>query len=752
MGLSHLINEGLLPETDPNFTTLGVGVALQTSEHRLPVNATVPRTLSGSSIVFTKGDNSDFDKGIYEISFPINLDAPVLGYFKFRTNTAWTQFNPDWLNMTNVVGMYFGLEHQSFNTAVYGFLRQFSSGHGSLVIGGPLPAFSGARPGQQEFSAFDWLALPNNSVVEMWIYFNTTGYPPPYASPYVPVVEIWTMRDGVDAAPVVQAIIPVGTFGNFQPPSSNFSNYRTGPSGKAILYFGNVGRTGDVLQLDDWALYPDFRFAVNGGEALPNCERLFSPDSPTQYFAENAVLPQAITPGRWLPCPDTGFTVPSTSFSFQPGRKLTPQALQIAKTFPQPTAFMKREPRLEERVQGAMIEAQLVGTQTSRVADVFGAGLQIDDGLNVYAAVLIQTTTLTTIGIAKSAIGTVETDYYIPVDSFSNPLPIDWTSLHMVRLIMDRLRGKVVLMVDEVRVLEVSSGGAFPASVSGQGRMLFGHLATVGSIGSLGVSRLTYLNRFKAWEIIDQKTPQDVTGAVVFTLNATGLGTAALDHPSPNATEVIITKPDFGLMSSHCYESKAEDLSEVKGVQLDFIARVLAYTDTTGSSFKPLTWTGAGIQLWLGNKRLHLGFFDAGTSGRVLGVIPGSGSINDIINQTPLGRQFSAPVDWTVDNLYRVVCSGYKGIQVWIGSFVGDPVITIPWRNDTIGFDLPLDSTTAAVAFGHFDQFASSQTAWKAVRYGVSSGYDTSVNLDYPGGFPPFLFGGKVLVRSSFEG
>lgn len=751
-GLSGIVNMGILPENDPNLAALAVGTALQTSEHRLPVNATVPRTFSGNSLVFTKGDNSDFDKGIYELSFPITLDAPVLGYFKFRTRTAWTQFNPDWLNLTNVVGMYFGIEHQSYNTGLFAFLRQFSPGHGSLVVGGPLPSFGGARPGQAEFSAFDWLALPNNSVVEMWLYFNTTGYPPPFSSPYVPVVEVWTMRDGVDLAPVVQAIIPVGTLGTFQPPASNFSNYRFGPGGNAVLYFGNVGRTGDVLQLDDWALFPDFRFAVNGGEALPGCERAFSPDSPNQYFAENAVLPQKLNPGRWLSVPDAGFVFPPTSFVFQPGRKQTPQSVQLAKTLPFPAAFQKREPRLEERVQGAMMEALMSGAQTSIVTDAFGAGLLIEDGAFQYAAVCLQTPTLTTIGIAKTSLGSVEADYYIPLDSHSNPLTIDWTSLHMVRLIVDRLRSKVALVIDETRVMEIAIGGTFPASVSGLGRMMFGHIVLGSQTGSMDVSRLTYLNRYKAWEIIDQKVPNDVTVAPGFSLHAVGASTVTLDHPSPNATEALITKSDFGLSGTHCYEALSEDLAEVKGVQVDFQAKVLGYTDVTGAFFKSLTWTGAGVQLWLGNKRLHLGFFDAGTNGRVLGIVPGSGSINDIINQTTLGQQFSTPVDWTQDNLYRIVCAGYQGIHVWIGSFNGDPVISIPWRNDTFGFDLPLDATASSVAFGHFDDMASSQTAWKSIRYGVSSGYDMSVNLDYPNGFPRFLFGGKVQVRSSIQG
>ena len=740
MGLTHLINEGILPETDPNLATLMAKVALQTSEHRLPVNVSVPRSISAGSLVFTKSTNSDFDKGIYELSFPIQPGASVLGYFRFRTKTAWTQFNPDWLNLTNVVGMYFGLEHQTYNTAAYAFLRQ-RFGSGSLVVGGPLQVFNTARPAQAEFpGAIDWLGLPNNTSVEIWIYFNSTGYSPSFT----PVVEIWIRTDPT-TFPVVQTTIPVGSLGTFQSLASGFPNFRLGPSGNAVLYFGNVGRTGDVLQLDDWQLFPDFRPAVLNGEAIANARRVFVPDSPGQFFAENGVLPQNVVPGRWFPVPDAGFSNPSAAFTYQPGRKQVPQALRIHKTATPGAAFQKQEPRLEELISGGMVEAFLSGSQPTPVAAAFGAGLTVEDGAFIYSAVLLQTPSLTTIGIAKTG-GSGLSDFYVPSS------PIDWTSLKLVRLIVDRLRLKVALMVDEVRVLEVSISGAFPASVSGIGRVIFGHLMNLGSSGTMDVARLSYLTKYKAWEIIDQKTPQDVTAAPGYSLAVSGAGTVTLDVAPPNATAAIVNKPDFSLVGSQCYLHLADKLGEVKGIQCDFLAKVLSYTDASGALFKSLTWTGAGVNLWLGTKRLHVGFFDAGTNGRVLGVTPGSGSNSDIINQTPLGMKFSTPVDWTQDTLVRVVCMGYKSINIWVGTFVGDPVITIPWRNDTDGFDLPLDSTTAAVAFGHFDALASSKTAWKAIRHGVSSGYDLSVGLNYPNGVPPVLYGGDVQVRTVYAG
>lgn len=746
-GLTHLEHEGFLPENDPNLAILKANIQLQTSEHRLPITGTVPRSLSAGSLLFTKGSSSDNELGIYEIKFPIQNKASILGYFKFRTKTSWQLFNPDWCNLSSMTGMYFGLEHGSFNTAGYAFLRSPSFGHGSLVVGGPLQVYGNARPGQTEYTGFDWRAQPDNTVVEVWIYFNAIGYPPPFSPAYLPVLEVWTKIAGVDEVPVVRAQIPVGGLGTFQVPTSNFSNYRFGPSDYATLYFGNVGRNADVLQIDDWALFPDFEMVVSEGEARPTGSILRLPDTPTQFLASDALDPRALSPGRWFNIADAGFFNPSPSFLFQPGKKAIPQSLRLAKIAGAAGGFERIEPRLETLADGCTIEAFMSGDQTSRVADSFGAGICIEDGTKTYRAVMLQTETVTTIGISSSVTPDFE-DYYVPLGSDGFPLPIDWSSLKLVRLIVDRLRSKVALVVDEVRVLEIPISHAFPPSFSASGRMSFGHLMSLGSAGTMDVSRLTYTNRYKAWEIIDQVIP-GTTPAYV--LQASGTGSTALDAAAPHATAASIAKTAFGSDGSYRYYQLYDDFSEVKGAQVDFEARVVSYTDGTSSPFSSLSWTGAGVTLFLGNKKLHLGFFDAGTSGRVLGVIPGSGTVEDIVNQTVLGRKFSTPVDWTQDLLYRLVIRGYNSIEVWVDSVAQDPVIVIPWRNDEEGFDLPVDFTSPSIAFGHFDGVSSSVTAWKAVRHSISNGYDMAVAEVFKDGAPLSAFGGRSFVSVSFD-
>jgi hypothetical protein len=822
LGFSSVMNSGFVPDQDANLANLGAVVQFQTTELRNPVAGEVAVTQSAPGILFTKSDNSANDKCVYAVTFPVGQDAGVLGYFKFKVHPGWATFSPDWLNLTSMTGMYFGLEHGSYNTACYFFLRNAVAG-GSAVIGGPLQAFNTSRPGQAELSAFQWSTLADGTDVEVWIYFNPVGYPPPFSDPYVPVVEIWTRRAGVDAQPVSQTIIPTGSLGTFQPLSdTSFSNVRAGFSNQVTLYFGNTGQTGDLLQLDDWALFPDYRMCVQSGAAMPSCDLNATPDCLVSYQASDNVFPDSESPVLWFPIGDFGFLRPSVGFFFQADNIVTPYALTIQKATTAGYGFYKSEPRLENGVEGAMIESFLYGTETTHAVDSFGAGISIEDGTHAFQALLIQSPTVTTIGILKTTSDQSIAGYYTAVDSNSNPIAIDWTTPHLVRLALDKLRQKVTLYVDEELVLEVPSTGTFPNSTINTGRMSFGFLYPgVDATGSLNVVSVNYSPRYKAYEVRDMVSPdnaswmpwtQELVGMGTGAFNYTALsGTATFTHGSPGVVGVgtsfltqvtvgqyvknladpdsdylkvlavvsntqltltanyggpsasgataVVTNPDsfviskqtFGQVGSQLFYTRDDDFGEDKGFYIDFEAQVLLYTDSLGRGFAPSMWMGAGLNVYLGNKVLQLVFVDAGTNGRFVGVVPGSGSINDLINQTKLGQAFSSQVDWTQDTLYRVVLRGFDSIEIWDTTTLQAPLITIPWRNDTQGFDLPLNTTTPSIQFGHFDDTTSSQVAWSYVRYGIGDGYSVSTDAQLPQGLQPYLFGGKVFTRITFD-
>jgi hypothetical protein len=209
---------------------------------------------------------------------------------------------------------------------------------------------------------------------------------------------------------------------------------------------------------------------------------------------------------------------------------------------------------------------------------------------------------------------------------------------------------------------------------------------------------------------------------------------------------LTIQKLGVNVPNSHNYFQKATTFPDYPGVVVDFGAKVHSYADYRGEPFAPITAVGAGVKLWYG-RRLELGFYSCGIAGRFIGIVPGSGNVNDILYQTELGRKFSAQVDWLQYHTYRIIIQSFKKIEVWVDGFHTEPAIVIPWKVLESCFDLPLDpSTTPKIAFGHFGSQETSVTWWSHFNYGGSNGYDIALSQSYPEGIKPYQFNGKSLL------
>lgn len=858
VGYTSMANSGVFPEDDANLQKIGVTSVFETSERRRPSTGAVSRTLIGDSLVFTKTTNSSSDYGVYECQIPIHPGDSVLAYFKFRKKTAWTPYNPDWCNLTDIVGMYFGVEHGTFNTAAYAFLRD-DGASGSIVFAGPLPSYGSARPGQVELAqdldpvaagTQGWVGLADDAVIEVFIRINT------YVVPYR--AELWT-RIASTPAPVLQGSILLSNLGQF--PNSVFTNARKGTSETATIFFGNLGQSGDILRLDDWALFPNYGTVIKNGVSTPSSEVEIVPDVPIRYDAADIKKPDEVVAGRWFPT--TSGTPPNPTFFYQPGSFLVPLYLSMPKTGSGYMTFEREEPRLEGLVDGFSIEAFLAGSSEANIGNLVGPGFSVEDGASAYRMVMLETASMKSFGISKSLADVTDIiNYHVPTSQ------IDFRSLKLLRMTVDRRRSRVTLHVDDDKVLDlpintppqINSGaqvvptsalsgttltlevslnsgaswythshtfpanltdipaivaalnadalftvpgphqievvdrgdtfgiraiptgptvglrvvglstalgvgklnltapsttyGAsseFPLSPSPTGKVLFGHPVAANFEATLKLSSLGYLSRYLAWEGEDSLAPDSLSieSDRRFTANYNGSGSTTMV-----AGSVTITKADFGNSATRRYFKRDQSLTDVGGIQVDFSVHVPAYTDEVGQVGAPNTALGAGLTIFLGNKRVFLGFFDCGLSGRKIGIIPGTGTELDIINQTALGTGFSASVDWSLYNKYRIVVQAFKKIEVWAGTTVAEPIISIPWRNSVDGFDLPLDVTSPGIAFGHFHFLttpASSITQWGYIRWGHSNGYEMAVSQQYPNGRPKYLFGGRAFILSDFN-
>lgn len=739
IGFSGITHRGVLPEADFDLAKLLESVNVATVERRRPNVGSSSRSISSGNLSITKQTNSPAELCIYEMTLPIERDASIMAYCRLRHNPLVARMtSPDWCSATNVTGLYFGLEHGTHNTACYTFLTGPSIGPGNVVIGGPLQYLNSIRPGQSTIP-FDWTSVPSGGSIELWIYFNSIGRPSPFVPPNVSSVEVWGRLSG-SGAPQMLSFIPVGSLGTF--PSQLFFNYRSGPSDKATLFLGNAGMMSDSLIIEDWTLLPDYRRSVVAGVAARNHSLSVVPDLPITYEASSGLKLVESYPSRWFPLTGAGYSIPTESFVYQPGRRLSPQSVSLSKSDSTLSGVFREEPRLESLTEGAFIE--FFGSASTNVPisiseDVVSSAVCIEDGLEKYHLSFLETSNSRSVGLRKSDPGSTYADHHV---STSN---IDWRSLKLYRLSVDRIRSKVSVSVDEESVLEVPmSLGNFPASSVPFGRVSVGNLTPTARTGAFTLSFLNYGTRYVAWESEDAQLP-DVSPSA-FTLNSSGSGTSTIVPASP----LIIEKSDVSVVGSTRNYFKSSDFDPRKGILVDTKFKVRSFRGPTGRLFDVGNWTGAGIRLFLGSKRLDLSLFDCGIHGRRIGIIPSEGA-NEILRLTALGASMSYSVNPDIEYRVRLQYKAYDSIKVWIGSVVNRPSIVIPWPSDTGEFNLPEDNSPQGIAFGHFNELTSSTSEWSYLRWGVSNGYDAAITQQYPNGYMSYLFGGKALIESEFD-
>jgi hypothetical protein len=210
---------------------------------------------------------------------------------------------------------------------------------------------------------------------------------------------------------------------------------------------------------------------------------------------------------------------------------------------------------------------------------------------------------------------------------------------------------------------------------------------------------------------------------------------------------VTINKPGFGPGAPPCYVSVEDGVFYNNGVFVEFRSRVIEYTNSVGTNLAPNVWLGEGITLFFSDTkgifeftRIHVGFFDCGNYGRKIGIIPGNGTVDDIIRQTDLGRTYSATADWMSFNTYRLIYIPMSRVEVWeIGDNSNHPIISIPWESFTIESDSFL-ANIPAVAYGCINGEVSIKSEWAFVRYGQSSGYEVELAQD------PTMYGKRELA------
>lgn len=666
---------------------LGSTVSLTTVNDISPVHSSATVSL-GPELTIVKNTNSVLEAGVYKISVPCDAQNPILGVVRFQTPSSgeWSPASREWTETPNVLPPFFSLVHGGVGSGVMLYLQD-------------------AQPNPILYME----GLPREVVPG-----NSYGYP--YARRALGAL-VGEPAFGVHLDPTtgVLKIYSVDANGGLADPLWEQRIVDLGPLGSvsadgAVLYFGNGGSSGSVVRVKEWGLYPDFRAAVSEGLSSSEHGMVLLPDSPHVYSPSDGYTPDDGLCSSWSP---VGFSGTKINPSKADPTKADSFSIQRDDL---PAYLFRAEPGLADNAFGCMLETSLTFPKLGLGE---GSGiLQIDDGTRK-VVVFVQVT---------------------PAGNFlkfgDQSVPFTPETYSLVRIFVDRIRSKCRLLISNQEVASADFSEFDPSS--GQPGFYVGFLGP-GLAAEMKVRHLTYLNNYLSWESGPSAlSPSSLGPEASFEQNSSG-GSISVDG------ELVVDKSsaNYGV---GCTLFRNLTHRPEEGFWLEFSLRAESYSSPNGVS--GYSNTGIGFSLDAYDRRLYLGFFECGPGGMKIGIVPGSGTADDIINETGLGLQFSAPADLSQDVIYRMEYIPRKSISVWSGgSRTRPPHIVIPWSPGSGGFDLPTGAGgREGISFGHFPSQFNAKTRWSFFRWGRSSGFDIGLTRAYLNGYPPYLFGGKFLT------
>jgi len=701
-----------LPESDEALAAYETQVFFHSMEGLSPqVDGVCTAFEWVNSLELDRLNGNPFGKCVYDIKQAVPADASVMGHVCI-IKAAWALSQPDWLYKPNIASPYIGLRHNQTITGVDVFFQ--GGGTPGIWICGPLQAFQQVRY-YEHFVAFDWVALPDGTPIDIWLVMATTGFIPPQSPAYAPTAEVWVGAGNL--IPTSRVLrVPMGALGFV---------FEGVPEDSVSLLFGNTSAVSSSIFIEDWDLYPDFRVAIDNGDPRTSHEVRYSVASPASYRASSQQEPEG-----W-DFVVSGATA-SKEFGYQPGNHSLSQSLRVTKSGTGYARYERDEPILATATE-ASLEVFCTGIPTTYAGNVFGAGLELDDGTNVYRVIMLRGTAAGVYYLGLASGGSPVSDL-----SYTDRYEIDFQSLRLIRVTVDKVRDEVRLYVDGALALTVPIAGRSWPTSGGTAAARVGHILSIASAGRFDYvfsNLYTTAFSFEASLLPDAGLPRSP-----FVLTATPGNTATAG--------LTLEKADFGVPLTGVYYSAPIDMDVMSGAWVEFSMKVSHYTDRYGGDLATHASTGIGVKMNFGEYLLTFICVDSAAAGRYVGVIPGSGSIDDLLNQTTLGRSFSSPWDWLEDQTYRIHYKPFESVEVWVGSVVTAPQIVIPWKD---GFDLPdINLGTTGVSFGHISPDESGTSVWHFFRAGGPTGYDVGVEQLFSEDPAAYHYAGKAAYLLQF--
>lgn len=599
----------------------------------------------------------------------------------------WLPYNPGLgpLVGTNVGSTVIGLEHGPRNKAVYFWFELAGATKGIRCTG---PILYVEEPVPNSFMAFDWSDFCRYTLV----WNEAQGYVEFYADSAGSTTRLF--RFTIDSIPEMPD--------DYHPRSSTRSD--------VVAVYGQDGAVGDQSTWQNIAVtadvgYPvlgnirpgDFRTVCRGAELVRMSGSEDPRDADVSAWFET---PDEICSD---PDPDASGEVDDTVFNMT---KPT-----LGKTF----AVFRQEPGfLHSTVDGFMVQAAMIPTNTRQDSASTGVGITIYDGQSVFQLTLFNDFATKTVGLLKKD----GSDEKIG-EHFTPDTPFDWSTGRPFRFVVDPRLGTIQLFDTadlSTPLMEIPFDRASLPDGADKGWadftpfIAFGHTTPVDSSGTVAVRSVEYCHMYQAWESRSGLVPHHINTDPMFSGSIAG---------SPAPTITMDAGGLFQISSAPGTTAKMHreaPFGANRGAILEARLKIVSY--------RARHRTGTYLILDDGLRAYALTFVENAV-GRFVAISKktGVGGFVETVGRDGDAAALSFLFDWTQLHTYRMERRPYDGLYVFVDQET-EARLFYPEKKMAELPDVQF-SGTPKIAFGQFST-EGAVSHWDFVRGFFSAGYEIS--------------------------
>ena len=580
-------------------------------------------------------------------------------------------------------GAVLGIENGPRKTGVYLWFQGTGASR-SLRITGPL--LVDASPTPNMVAAYDWSTF--HRYIILWN--EVTGR-----------VEVYADKDGLTDLIFAFTIASLPQFAD---------DYyaRAGGAGDIVAIYGHEGSAGDQSTWSNIAITKDVGYPILGAIRPGDFQ---TKDVSAELVRLNVAQdPRDADIAVWFRAPSTLFPNPDTVAQGW----TTGSSFKMAKTSSGTTFGVYRdEPGfLRSSVDGFMVEAAMVATNTRQSSASSGMGFVIYDGQSVFQITLFNDFATKTVGLRKRYASADDiSGHYLP------SRPFDWSTGASFRFVVDP-RTTTVQIWDasdlSEPLLDMPLNRAdFPTPtdmgwVGFTPFIAFGHLSPGISLGVLEVRKLEYCHLYQVWESRTGIEPHHVITNPIFSATVSGSPTLSMvggyfRAAAPSGTTAkLYRQVPFGIGRGAIVE-----------------ARLRIH------SYRAQHRTGTHLHLEDTQHSYSLTFVE-NSVGRFAALSRRAdiGSFSELVGKDGLAAKLSFPCDWTQFHTYRMERRPNDGLYIFLDA-EKSPRLYYPELDMGQLPEVQFGGSHAYLAFGQFSGEGATSD-WEFVRGLFSAGYEIS--------------------------